>query len=87
MVQCVVMWCGVHHGVMCGVHGVMCGVCGAVCGVIFSLSFQCLARGDHIASYWYSYGVFCLLTSDLDKSQQCFKEALSLDQNMVPGWV
>eukprot|EP00731_Ephydatia_muelleri_P033352 Em0028g27a len=43
-----------------------------------------LSRADYIASYWYDYGVFCLLTSDLDKSHQCFKEALSLDQRMVP---
>ena len=47
--------------------------------------FKCIARESHVASHWYDYGVFCLLIRDLDKSEQCFKEAVSLDQKFVPA--
>ena len=40
---------------------------------------------DHVSELWYDYGVFCLLTSNMDKSEQCFKEAIALNQNMVPA--
>ena len=46
-----------------------------------------VGRQDHLAELWYDYGVFCLLTSDVDKSEQCFKEAIALNRNMVPAWV
>ena len=44
-----------------------------------------VGRQDHLAELWYDYGVFCLLTSDVDKSEQCFKEAIALNRNMVPA--
>ena len=46
-----------------------------------------VGRQDHVAELWYDYGVFCLLTSkfNMDKSEQCFKEAIALNQNMVPA--
>ena len=46
---------------------------------------QRISRQDHIAENWYDYGVFCLLTSDMDRSEQCFKEAVALVQTMVPA--
>ena len=46
-----------------------------------------VTKQDHVAELWYDYGVFCLLTSNVDKSEQCFKEAIALNQNMVPAWV
>lgn len=46
---------------------------------------QRVSRMDHAPSHWYDYGVFCLLVGDTDRSRQCFKEAISLDQRMVPA--
>lgn len=46
-----------------------------------------MAHGDHVAEHWYDYGAFCLLDSDIDQAEQCFKEAVSLDQTLVPALV
>ena len=46
---------------------------------------QRVARGDHIAEPWYDYGVFCLLDSDMDRAEQCLKEAVALDHTLLPA--
>ena len=48
---------------------------------------QRVTSADHIAEHWYDYGVFCLLVSDMDRCEQCLKEAVSLDQTLVPAYV
>jgi tetratricopeptide (TPR) repeat protein len=44
-----------------------------------------VAGGGHVGQYWYDYGVFCLLIGQLDKAEQCLKEAIALDQKMIPA--
>lgn len=56
------------------------------CTIFTSCSHtQRVTRDDHIAEVWYDYGVFCLLDSDMDRAEQCFREAVSLDQTLVPA--
>ena len=50
--------------------------------------FRCpqrVAAGGHVGQYWYDYGVFCLLIGQLDKAEQCLKEAIALDQKNIPA--
>ena len=49
------------------------------------LYIQRVSGAEHVAQYWYDYGVFCLLIGRLDKAEQCLKEAVALDQKMMPA--
>ncbi|XP_064394779.1 cilia- and flagella-associated protein 70-like isoform X2 [Halichondria panicea] len=44
-----------------------------------------VTRGDHVAEPWYDYAVFCLLDSDMDRAEQCLKEAVALDHTLLPA--
>ncbi len=44
-----------------------------------------MTRGDHVAEPWYDYAVFCLLDSDMDRAEQCLKEAVALDHTLLPA--
>ena len=40
-----------------------------------------------MAGHWYDCGVFSLLAGNTDRSEQCFKEAVALDQTCVSAYV
>ncbi|XP_013838795.1 cilia- and flagella-associated protein 70 isoform X3 [Sus scrofa] len=44
---------------------------------------QRLVREPQNLEHWLDYGAFCLLTEDNIKAQECFRKALSLNQNHV----
>ena len=45
---------------------------------------QRLAKADCVADHWFDYGAFCLLVEKNDMAEQCFYEAVSLDQTHIP---
>ncbi|XP_006837534.1 PREDICTED: tetratricopeptide repeat protein 18 [Chrysochloris asiatica] len=42
-----------------------------------------LVREPQNLEHWLDYGAFCLLTEDNSKAQECFRKALSLNQNHI----
>lgn len=42
-----------------------------------------LVREPQNLEHWLDYGAFCLLTEDNIKAQECFRKALSLNQNHI----
>uniref|UniRef100_G1Q437 Cilia and flagella associated protein 70 n=1 Tax=Myotis lucifugus TaxID=59463 RepID=G1Q437_MYOLU len=42
-----------------------------------------LVREPQNLEHWLDYGAFCLLTEDTIKAQECFRKALSLNQNHI----
>ena len=50
--------------------------------------WQRLVREPQNLEHWLDYGAFCLLTEDNIKAQECFRKALSLNQNHIQryGW-
>ncbi|KAI4550188.1 hypothetical protein MJT46_018914 [Ovis ammon polii x Ovis aries] len=44
---------------------------------------QRLVREPQNLEHWLDYGAFCLLTEDNIKAQECFRKALSLNQNHI----
>nr|KAF6424651.1 cilia and flagella associated protein 70 [Molossus molossus] len=42
-----------------------------------------LVREPQNLEHWLDYGAFCLLTQDNTKAQECFRKALSLNQNHI----
>ena len=52
---------------------------------VYPSPVQLLVRDSHTPSYWYRYGVFSLRMREFDRAEQCFKQAISLDQQYVPG--
>ncbi|XP_037660705.1 cilia- and flagella-associated protein 70 isoform X2 [Choloepus didactylus] len=44
---------------------------------------QRLVREPQNLDHWLDYGAFCLLTEDNIKAQECFRKALSLNQNHI----
>ena len=52
--------------------------------------YQCLQRlaiSDCVADHWFDYGAFSLLVEKNDMAEQCFYEAISLDQTHIPRFV
>ncbi|XP_040591871.1 cilia- and flagella-associated protein 70 isoform X2 [Mesocricetus auratus] len=42
-----------------------------------------LVREPQNLDHWLDYGAFCLLTEDITKAQECFRKALSLNENHI----
>ncbi|XP_003509557.1 cilia- and flagella-associated protein 70 isoform X1 [Cricetulus griseus] len=42
-----------------------------------------LVREPQNLDHWLDYGAFCLLTKDITKAQECFRKALSLNENHI----
>ncbi|EDV28658.1 uncharacterized protein TRIADDRAFT_51790 [Trichoplax adhaerens] len=46
-----------------------------------------LACNKNDPCHWFDYGTFCLLIGDINKAEECFKEALTINQQFVPGLI
>ena len=46
---------------------------------------QRVVAAEHVAQYWFDFGVFCLLIGQMEKAEQCLRECLSLEQQMIPA--
>jgi len=46
---------------------------------------ECIARRKTDVSCWYEYGCFCMRSGDVAKAEECFREAVSLDQTHGPS--
>uniref|UniRef100_H3AYL6 Cilia and flagella associated protein 70 n=1 Tax=Latimeria chalumnae TaxID=7897 RepID=H3AYL6_LATCH len=46
---------------------------------------EILARDRNNPDHWFDYGTFCLLISDDGKAEECFHEAVALNQNHLPS--
>ncbi|KNC51493.1 tetratricopeptide repeat domain 18 [Thecamonas trahens ATCC 50062] len=44
-----------------------------------------IARASQNVEFWYDYGVFCLRVNDTYKADECFREAISLDDKHIPS--
>ncbi|KAM7073654.1 cilia- and flagella-associated protein 70 isoform 4-T4 [Molossus nigricans] len=49
----------------------------------FKEQLKRLVREPQNLEHWLDYGAFCLLTQDNTKAQECFRKALSLNQNHI----
>ncbi|TRY97278.1 hypothetical protein DNTS_020573, partial [Danionella cerebrum] len=45
----------------------------------------CLVREQSDASHWFDYGGFHMMTDDLLKAEECFRQALSIQQTHTPS--
>lgn len=46
---------------------------------------ECLIRDRSDPSHWFDYGAFHMLTADHLKAEECFQQALSLEQTHIPS--
>ncbi|XP_048057772.1 cilia- and flagella-associated protein 70 [Megalobrama amblycephala] len=46
---------------------------------------ECLVRDRSDPSHWFDYGAFYMLTDDLLKAEECFQQALSIEQTHIPS--
>ncbi|XP_028841573.1 cilia- and flagella-associated protein 70-like isoform X2 [Denticeps clupeoides] len=44
-----------------------------------------LAQDRSNAAHWFDFGSFCMLTSDLQKADECFRQAVSVQQTHLPS--
>ena len=50
------------------------------CAVHLSVPLQRLARDRNDPSHWFDYGCFYMLRGDYQKAEECFHQAVSINQ-------